>query len=259
MPCISRGRFIVHVITFASLKGGVGKTSCAIFLSQALAENGANKVLVVDLDSNNNLTDYFLRSRSVEELESKNVLHVLLRGCEISEAIYHTDYGVDVLPATLQLAKRVQAEASNDHGIVLRFPSLLKRTDYDFVVIDGPPHPYAEMQCSVYAANHIIVPVAPNRWAVNGYLLVLDELKIAQEITGQPCKLSVLPCCVSEKESIEVREMPEWAPLKSSILRSSSVKNAGNRGLQLKQDTIAWNEFLALSEELQSSLQEAKI
>ncbi len=50
----------MKVITFGSLKGGVGKTTCAAFLAQALASKGA-RVLAADIDANNNLTDYFLR------------------------------------------------------------------------------------------------------------------------------------------------------------------------------------------------------
>lgn len=50
----------MKIIVAASIKGGVGKTSTAVFLAQALVTRGHN-VLAVDGDHNNNLTDFFLR------------------------------------------------------------------------------------------------------------------------------------------------------------------------------------------------------
>ena len=66
----------MKIITIASLKGGVGKSTLAIFLSQALAQLNT-RVLVIDADPNNNMTDYFLRKIPSEEIESRNLYHVL--------------------------------------------------------------------------------------------------------------------------------------------------------------------------------------
>ncbi|MCD2412224.1 ParA family protein, partial [Borreliella burgdorferi] len=46
------------VITLASLKGGVGKSSLSILFSYVLKELG-KKVLLIDLDPQNSLTSYF--------------------------------------------------------------------------------------------------------------------------------------------------------------------------------------------------------
>ena len=48
----------MRVIVFSSLKGGVGKTTAALFTAEALA-NAGKRVIAIDADANNNLTDAF--------------------------------------------------------------------------------------------------------------------------------------------------------------------------------------------------------
>ncbi|EMN94783.1 VirC1-like protein, partial [Leptospira interrogans serovar Medanensis str. UT053] len=62
----------MKIICLASMKGGVGKTTIDVFLAQAFFQLGF-RVLVVDMDPNNNLTDYFLRAISVGAISSQNI------------------------------------------------------------------------------------------------------------------------------------------------------------------------------------------
>ena len=57
------------VISISNQKGGVGKTTTALNLAYALAEDGKNKVLLVDLDPQSNLTMCFGIDRP-EELKT---------------------------------------------------------------------------------------------------------------------------------------------------------------------------------------------
>src|SRR5208282_627999 len=109
----------MKIITIGSLKGGVGKTTCAVFLSQALAARGA-RVLAIDLDPCPHLTDFFLRKLPMKELIEKNVRHVLMEAVSADEAIHHSALGVDVMPATLHL-NTVSVELHSDPGAMLRF------------------------------------------------------------------------------------------------------------------------------------------
>ncbi|EMM71477.1 VirC1-like protein [Leptospira weilii str. 2006001855] len=67
----------MNIITLANLKGGVAKTTTAINLSIQLREK-RKRVLCMDLDLNNNLTDFFLRGVREEELDERNIYHALL-------------------------------------------------------------------------------------------------------------------------------------------------------------------------------------
>jgi len=239
----------MKVIALASLKGGVGKTSCAAFLSQALVKTGA-RVLAVDIDANNNLTDYFLRDADPEELEARNVRQVLIDGMKPDTAVHRSPLGVDVLPATPQL-HRVGVELAGDPGAVLRFGAALRRMDYDVVVIDTPPALVMELRAALYAAELVLVPIAFTRWTIAGYQLLRGELEKVAETTGALPSLQVVPSCVTEREAEKLRGIDTWKSTTSAILRSAAIKAAGTSGRELKTDSRSWAAFRDLAREVQ--------
>src|SRR6187549_840455 len=88
-------------LAVANQKGGVAKTTSVASLGAALAELG-HKVLLVDLDPQACLT--FSLGVDPEDLEL-SVHHVLTKGLAPGEAILETEDGVDLLPATIELAR----------------------------------------------------------------------------------------------------------------------------------------------------------
>src|SRR5690348_11681464 len=89
------------VLAVANQKGGVAKTTTVASIGAALAEQG-QRVLLVDLDPQACLT--FSLGIDPEDLEL-SVHHVLTKGLAPAEAIVTTDDGVDLLPATIELAR----------------------------------------------------------------------------------------------------------------------------------------------------------
>ncbi len=84
------------VLTFFNNKGGVGKTSLLYHLAWMYAELG-NRVIVVDLDPQSNLTAAFLNEDTIDQLWNNET-----PGSTIYEAVRPlTDVG-DILPAKLQ-------------------------------------------------------------------------------------------------------------------------------------------------------------
>src|SRR5688500_19975733 len=88
-------------LAVANQKGGVAKTTTVASIGAALAELG-HSVLLVDLDPQACLT--FSLGIDPEDLEV-SVHHVLTQGVDALEVILETDDGVDLLPATIELAR----------------------------------------------------------------------------------------------------------------------------------------------------------
>jgi chromosome partitioning protein len=240
----------VKIIVAASIKGGVGKTSTAVFLAQALVARG-HKVLAVDGDHNNNLTDFFLRDVDPKTLEARNVYHVLSGKMNPTEALFPTDSGPTVLPATPTLA-RAAAELGQDPGALLRFPAALRRLDYQYVVIDTPPALGFELRAALYCADLVLVPVAFTRWTVQGFGLLEYEFQRATQTLGTSPLLRALPSICTPKEIELLRTVDSWCLTQTAILKSSAIRTASNYGKGLKEGTQSWNDFAALAAEVEA-------
>src|SRR5918997_478609 len=100
MSTKSRGAAPV-TLAVANQKGGVAKTTSVASIGAALAELG-HRVLLVDLDPQACLT--FSLGIDPEDLET-SIHHVLTKGLDPSEVIIETEDGVDLVPATIELAR----------------------------------------------------------------------------------------------------------------------------------------------------------
>ena len=89
----------MKIIAIANQKGGVGKTTTAVNLGCALAEEGL-RVLLIDLDPQGNATSSF----GMQELEGESLYEPLLGGVSIAEKILPTRLPrMFIVPADLDL------------------------------------------------------------------------------------------------------------------------------------------------------------
>lgn len=230
------------------MKGGVGKTTIVAFLSQAFASLG-KKVLIIDMDPNNNLTDYFLRETLIDEISSKNIRHVLTGRLEIPQAIYTTTFEVDCIPATPKLAS-INSELNNDFGSVLVFEKSLRDLKYDFILLDSPPADCFELRTCLYVSDIVICPISYSRWTLQGYEILEDMIGINRK-SGKKTKSICVPSNVSPKKSEGILEIGNDIPVSEThISRNEGLENAVTLGTKIKTNSIAWNQFIDLAKEL---------
>ncbi|WP_210372585.1 ParA family protein, partial [Borreliella garinii] len=93
------------IITIASIKGGVGKSTSAIILSTLLAKD--NKVLLIDMDTQASTTSYFYKKISNQNIDihNINVYRVLKEKLDINDAIVNIKENLDLIPSYLTLNK----------------------------------------------------------------------------------------------------------------------------------------------------------
>jgi pilus assembly protein CpaE len=123
-----------HVVTVFSPKGGVGKTTTAVNLALALADGGARKVCLVDLDlafGDVAITMQLFPSHTIEEAIGGEEM---LDASMVEELLTRHEQGIMVLAAPNLPDARDRITAL----LVGRILKALRQT-YDYVVVDTAP------------------------------------------------------------------------------------------------------------------------
>lgn len=179
------------VVTFFNNKGGVGKTSLVYHLAWMYTQLGV-RVLAADLDPQANLTAAFLDEERLEVLWPVHgtprtvfgAVAPLLRGVgDISPSpLVELDDGLALLPGDLTLS-RFEDELSAQWPACLdgkerafRVISAFRRlVDHgvaqfgaELVLVDVGPNLGAINRAALVAADHVVVPLAPDLFSLQG-------------------------------------------------------------------------------------------
>lgn len=176
-------------LAIANQKGGVAKTTSVASIGAALAELG-HSVLLVDLDPQACLT--FSLGIDPEDLEL-SVHHVLTKGLDATEVIIETEDGVDLLPATIELA-RAEADlltrTGREHVIKAALEALEDEgASYDWVLLDCPPSLGVLTVAALTAADGVLVPLQCETLSHRGVGQLLDTVHDVRRFTNR--KLAV--------------------------------------------------------------------
>ncbi len=179
-----------HILAVANQKGGVAKTTTVASLGAALAELGKS-VLIVDLDPQACLT--FSLGIDPEDVEL-SVHHVLTKGVDPAEVIIETEDGVDLLPATIELA-RAEADLLTRTGREYALRAALEEIDgYDWVLLDCPPSLGVLTVAALTAADSVLVPLQCETLSHRGVGQLLDTVHDVRRFTNKRLRvLGVLP------------------------------------------------------------------
>jgi chromosome partitioning protein len=181
------------VVTFFNNKGGVGKTTLVYHLAWMLRELGLS-VVAVDLDPQANLTASFLDDDSVEKLwtgprrlSAYGALEPLFRGTGgiADPHVEEMAPNLGLVPGDVLLSGTEQElslawatslgggiSAIRAFAVTTAFSTLAQRaaeqTDARIVLVDVGPNLGAINRAVMIAANHIVIPLAPDLYSLQG-------------------------------------------------------------------------------------------
>lgn len=162
-------------ITVSNQKGGVGKTTIAFHLGRFLFDKG-KKVLLIDTDSQAALT---LHSQ-ISPISLKYHLYHLLRNSVPPEQVIIKRRFFDLIPASIELSIaeiELISEISREKILKEIIEKILKKNEYDFVIIDSPPHSGLLTLNSLVASDGVIIPVDTRFLGLRGLKISLELIE----------------------------------------------------------------------------------
>lgn len=158
---------MARIISIANHKGGVGKTTSTQNIGAALSKYG-NRVLLVDLDPQANLSDAFGFDR-----ESHSIYNALTdKG---SLPILHISENLDLVPSNIDLSvAEIELSGITGREYILRDVLEKVAPQYDYILIDCPPSLGVLTINALTASTEVYIPIDSQYFSVKG----LDKLKI---------------------------------------------------------------------------------
>ena len=172
-----------RIIAFANHKGGVSKTTSVANVGALLSQKG-KKVLLVDLDAQANLTDYFLKERPEESIYNAMAGISPLPVTQIAKNLFIT-------PSSLSMAgiDRMATESRDGTGLLRELLRPIEK-EYDYVLIDCPPSLGIATINALVAASDLYICVTAEAIPVRGLKMLIDTLEEIKKRKNPDLKLS---------------------------------------------------------------------
>ena len=178
-----------RILAVANQKGGVGKTTTAVTLSAALAKAGY-KVLVIDLDPHA-CASVHLRFYPDEVTGTVNDIFTSEErewpGIWQRIRFKHEGQTFDVTPASIRLSElETDLRGRKGKGAILQQALTHIQNEYDFIIMDCPPHVGILLVNALVACDLLVIPIQTDFLALHGLKLLFDTIRILNRVLPAP-------------------------------------------------------------------------
>jgi chromosome partitioning protein len=251
VPC-RQGKEQLQILAVTNFKGGSGKTTTAVHLSQYLALRGY-RVLAIDLDPQSSLSALLGFQPEIDVGENETLYGAVRyddHRCPLSQIAKQTYFpGLDVVPGNLELQEfehetpRILARQRRpgEELFFMRIASAIRSVEetYDVAVIDCPPQLGFLTLSALCAATGVLVTIHPQMLDVasmSQFLLMTGDLLGVVHDAGGRLNLDFLRYLITRHEPQDgpqthmvgfLRTLFGERVLTNTMLKSTAISDAG--------------------------------
>ncbi len=256
---------VTTTITFGIQKGGCGKTTTTGITAHILAQEYNKRVLVVDMDSQGNQTEYLARV-DIYDFDGRTIFEALKEG-DVRPYIVPLSDNLHVVPATDILATfsywlyhdgRTQyPEASGMHLKALRKALEPVQDAYDYILIDTPPHIGEQTLNSLVASDYVVVMFESSKFCLSAVERFFETVAFVQGQLNPDLKVAGILRNLNDKRRSDMKDLielcgeqyPDWV-FESIIDRMAATGRLALTGFdesenrELKKAIEPYREFV---------------
>jgi chromosome partitioning protein len=230
------------IVSIASQKGGVGKTSTAISLSAGLARQG-KRVLLVDMDSQANSSKVLLPGYA--QLDKSQTVYTTIIERKPLPVLASPIAGLELVASHILLSETdVALTTAIDHREARLKTELDKIRDrYDFVLLDNPPALGWLTINSFTASDKALVVVSPGYFELDSIVQISKTIQNVQEFFNPSLELlgflfTMSDSTINTQTSLQIlRQTYTDKVLRTIIPRNVDLKDAHMN----RQDIFTFN------------------
>lgn len=182
-------------IAIINQKGGVGKTTTAVNLSAALAENG-RRVCLIDLDPQAHASLHL--GISAEE-EGPSIYDVMVEGAGLEDVRKQIDEHLFVVPSHIDLAAaEVELAGQVGREVLLRDRIESDTEEFDYMIVDCPPSLGILTLNALVAVKEVFLPLQPHFLALHGMGKLLETVEVVAQRLNHALRLTGVVICMNE-------------------------------------------------------------
>lgn len=208
----------MKTLNFFNRKGGVGKTVIAANIASELARKGY-RVLIIDLDSQCDLTELFLNLNPSGKVGSKkrlNVHNVLENECSIEKAYEKVGENLYLLPGspsiesfTLKFSQKALRDKLRSKGL----------SRFNYVIIDNPPSITPAVVCGLVASDYVVVVTEAENPAINNLTKLNTQIEeLRKKLNPSLSILGIALNKIDQRRNITKRNVKKLQQLFPDIL-----------------------------------------
>ncbi|MCB0256071.1 MAG: ParA family protein [Anaerolineae bacterium] len=204
------------VLSYLTMKGGVGKTTLAANVTRAMADlaspkpDGApTKFLLIDADAQCNLSQIFFTPKELESHAPRSIYQVFGSGQsvpgarmlvpgDIKTTLYtnkQTNSIIDLIPGSFDTFQLAFAQSSIQTRAKQYFGHFIEaaRKEYDYIVIDTNPSATFTTLQALEVSQFLVSPITFDTFAMRGIDLIIRTLRDRYQWLDNPRRILVVP------------------------------------------------------------------